>query len=79
MQSKLKTKDSIPYLIKPGTDENHSFTNTDKEKAAVLLNYFRSVLTIKQDTRDMQFFENRDFKEVLLNIDIIEDLVIKNK
>ena len=36
-----------------------------------------SIFTIEQDTGDMPFFENKDFKESLLNIDITEDLVIK--
>ena len=77
VQSNLKIKASIPDLIKPGTEENPSFTETDEEKAGVLSNYFSSAFRIEQDTGDMPFLENRDFKELLLNIDITEDLVIK--
>ena len=77
VQSNLKIKASIPDLIKPGTEENPSFTETDEEKAGVLSNYFSSAFRIEQDTGDMPFLETRDFKELLLNIDITEDLVIK--
>ena len=78
VQSKLKTIASIPDLIKPGTEENPSFTKTDEEQADALSNDFSSVFTIEQDTGHMPFFENSDFKESLLNIDLTEDLVIKN-
>ena len=77
VQSIPKSKASIPDLIKPGTEETPSFIETDEEKAGVLLNYFSSFFRIEQDTGDMPFLENRDFKELLLNIYITEDLVTK--
>ena len=48
-----------------------------KKRLMYFINYFSSVFTTEQDTGDMPFLENRDFKELLIDIDITEDHVIK--
>lgn len=40
-QRKLKTKQGIPGLQKPDTEDNQEYTKTDEEKADVFLSYFR--------------------------------------
>lgn len=76
-QSKLKTKASIPDLQKPNPESNESsFTTSDGEKAEVFLNYFSSVFTNEPDD-DMPYFEKREYKEVLENINITEDMILK--
>ena len=75
-QSKLKTKPGIPDLEKAETGDKPTFTKTDDEKADVFLNYFGSVFTLEPDS-EMPHFEERNYKGILENIDLTEDMVLK--
>ena len=75
-QSKLKTKPGIPDLEKAETRDKPTFTKIDDEKADVFLNYFGSVFTLEPDS-EMPNFEERNYKEILENIDLTEDMVLK--
>ena len=74
-QHKLKTRSSIPDIIKPGTHEP-DFTKDDNEKAEVFLNYFSSVFTNEPDTEDMPYFGTRSYATELRNIEITEETVL---
>ena len=76
-RSKLKTQSTIPDMVNPGTENNPQYTKNDSEKAEVFLNYFSSVFTQETDTSDMPPFEARNYKDMLENIEITEDMVLK--
>ena len=75
-QQKLKTRSSIPDLVKPGTEHDPVFTTNDQEKAEVFLEYFSSVFTKEPDATAMPFFDTRDYKTELRNIEITEQMVM---
>ena len=75
-QSRLKIKPSILDLDKEETGDKPMLTKTDDEKADVFLNYFGSVFTLEPDSEIPQF-EDRHYKEILENIDMTEDMVLK--
>ena len=74
-QSKLKTRASMPDLIKPGTEKNPVFAKTDKEKSEVLVDYFSSVFTVESDLNNMPPFAERDYNMPLEDLHITEDMV----
>ena len=75
-QEKLKTRSNIPDLIKPGTEQNPEYATTDQDKSEVLLNYFSSVFTKEPDGDTMPDFDERDYEEILENININYDVVL---
>ena len=75
-QQKLKNRSSIPDLVKPGTEHDPVFTTNDQEKAEVFLEYFSSVFTKEPDATAMPFFDTRDYKTELRNIEITEQMVM---
>ena len=82
-QSKLKTRSSIPDLIKPGTEKNPEYISDDKGKAEAYLEYFTSVFTEEPDSEEMPFFEERDYdsplEDILINKDIVKEKLLKLK
>ena len=75
-QSKLKTKATIPDLVKPGTEENPEYTKNDSEKAEAFSSYFSSVFTQELDSEEMPYFEKRNYEEALENIIITKDMIL---
>lgn len=76
-QSKLKSKSTIPDLLKPGTENSPEYVTTDKGKAEVYLSYFSSVLTDEPPLQDMPPFEERNYEEVLEDIQIDQDMILE--
>ena len=76
-QQKLKTRSNIPDLIKPGTEQDPVYATTDQEKAEVLLKYFSSVFTTEPDGDTMPDFDEREYEEILENININYDVVLE--
>ena len=74
-QSKLKTRSSMPDLIKPGTEKNPVFAKTDQEKSEVLVDYFSSVFTVESDLNNMPPFAEREYSMPLEDLQITEDMV----
>ena len=76
-QSKLRTRSSMPDLIKPGTEKNPVYAKTDAEKSEVLVEYFSSVFTVEPDTENMPPFEERVYEKPLENLTITKDMVLE--
>ena len=81
-QSKLKTRAGIPDLVKPNTGDGNTsdkqnFTQNDKEKANVFVDYFSSVFTEEQENDELPHFVTRNFESELNLIDIDEKVVLK--
>ena len=76
-QSKLKTRAGIPDLVKPGTEKSPEFSKNDVEKADIFLSYFSSVFTEEPSDGGMPAFENRNYKEALLNLEITDEMIKK--
>ena len=76
-QSKLKTRAAIPDLIIPGTESDPKYVSSDREKAEIFVNYFSSVFTTEPDDETMPPFEERDYSEVIDNINITYETVLK--
>ena len=74
-QSQLKTKSSMPDLIRPGTEKNPIYAKSDEEKAEVLVDYFSSVFTIEADLNNMPPFDERNYNKPLYDIEISEKMV----
>ena len=74
-QSKLKSRSSMPDLIKPGTEKNPTYAKTDQDKAEILVDYFSSVFTTESDLNNMPPFDEREYDKPLDNINITESLV----
>ena len=77
-QSKLKTRAGIPDLMKTNVNDKNetTYTSSDEEKANVLQNFFSSVFT-REPPGDLLYFETKDFKYKLTDIDITYDMVKK--
>ena len=76
-QSKLKTRTSIPDLLKPGTEKKPEYISDDRGKAEVYLDYFTSVFTEEPSSDEMPFFAERDYDSPLENIEITSDIVLE--
>ena len=76
-QSKLKTRVGIPDLVMSDTEDPPVYTKTDQEKAEVFLNYFSSVFTNEPPDENMPSFANRNYSEVISNINITEEIIKK--
>ena len=76
-QSKLKTRSSMPDLIKPGTEDNPIYAKTDEDKAEVLVDYFSSVFTVESDLNNMPPFDEREYANPLENINITKKTVLE--
>ena len=63
--------------MKPGTENKPIYTVGDEEKAEVLVDYFSSVFTTEPTDDTIPPFEKRAFQDVLDNIIITEDMVLK--
>ena len=74
-QSQLKTKSSMPDLIRPGTEKNPIYAKSDEDKAEVLVDYFSSVFTIESDLNNMPPFDERNYDNPLYDINISEKMV----
>ena len=77
-QSKLKSRSSLPDLIKPGTEKDPIYAKTDEEKAEVLVEYFSSVFTSESDIHNMPPFDERVYDTPLENI-IIDKKMVQEK
>ena len=76
-QSKLKTISQIPDIIKPGTENNPTYSQNDLEKAEIFCRYFSSVFTSEPDADEMPFFGKMNFAEELDNINITKETALK--
>ena len=76
-QAKLKTKSTMPDLIKPGTEKNPEYVKTDAGKAEVLVEYFSSVFTVETDLLNMPPFEERQYDQPLDDLVITEATVLE--
>ena len=76
-QSKLKTKSSMPDLIKPGTEESPVFAKSDEEKSEVLVDYFSSVFTVEPDLDSMPPFDERTYENPLEDLIVSEKMVLE--
>ena len=75
-QSKLKTRAGIPDLEVVDDDGNVSFAKDDDGKANQFQNYFGGVYT-QEPEGDMPYFEERQYSEILSNINITEETILK--
>lgn len=76
-QSKLKSRSSIPDLIKPGTEKNPVYITQDQDKAEAYLEYFGSVFTEESYSDELPDFPERDYMSVLSTINITVDTVLE--
>ena len=76
-QSKLKTRSSMPDLIRPGTEDKPVYAKTTEDKAEVLVDYFSSMFTIETDLNNMPPFDERQYANPIENIDISYKMVLE--
>ena len=79
-QSKLKSKSSIPDIMKNDDESNPIYASKDRDKSDIFLDYFSSVFTEEPPGEDMPSFEQRDYETELSNIEItVEKVMLKLK
>ena len=70
--SKMKTNSNIGQLELP----DGSYTNDIQEKADILNSYFASVFAVVEGSEALPYVEDRNFAELVSNIDIPQNLLI---
>ena len=72
----MKTRAGIPDLEDIDDGGNVSHAKSDGEKANLFQKYFGGVYT-KEPDGDMPYFEEREYNEILSNLNVTEETIMK--